>query len=290
MKSSKPTLERITNNFGSSFAFRHYNQPCEGNLKFWHFHPEIEMAYIKNGNGKRHIGNHLSYFQNGDLVLIGSNVPHSGFSDRLSGNQEEIVIQMLPEFLGPNFFNTPEMQPIAQLINRANLGISFYGRTRKQVGLLLESMILKNPFDRLVDLISILNELAFSKEFKLLNAEKVVLEISPREQERMTTIFQFVQENFTRTITLQEISEKVNLTEPSFSRYFKEITGKTFTHFVNEYRIVHASKLLAEGSMSIEEVCFECGFNNFSHFTKRFKLITGKTPKHYRDELKQILQ
>lgn len=290
MKQSKPTLERISVDFGSSFSFKHYQQHCEANLKFWHFHPEIEMAYIKNGSGKRHIGSHLSYFQNGDLVLIGSNVPHSGFSNRLSGNQEEIVIQLLPDFLGTEFLDIPEMHTIRQLLNRAKYGISFYGSTKETIGSLLEKMIPKEPFGRLTDLLEILNRLSNSQEFLLLNAEKVVVESAPRDQERMTFIYQFVQENFKRTITLAEIAEKVNLTEPSFSRYFKEITGKTFTYFINEYRIVHASKLLAEGSISIEDVCFECGFNNFSHFNKRFKLITGKSPRQYRNELKQILE
>ena len=70
---------------------------------------------------------------------------------------------------------------------------------------------------------------------------------------------------------------------------FKKVTGKTFTHFVNEYRLVHASKLLADTSLSITDVCFESGFNNFSHFNKQFKEFTGKSPSDYRKEIKQVI-
>ena len=81
-------------------------------------------------------------------------------------------------------------------------------------------------------------------------------------------------------IPLEEIADKVSMTVPSFCRYFKKMTSKTFIQFVNEYRLVHASKLLAEQNMSITEVCFACGFNNFSHFNKSFKSFTGQNPRN----------
>jgi AraC-like DNA-binding protein len=59
---------------------------------------------------------------------------------------------------------------------------------------------------------------------------------------------------------------------------------------VNEYRLVHASKLLAEQPLSISEVCFDSGFNNFSYFNKSFKAFTGKSASQYRQELKRILE
>ncbi len=288
MPAIKPKLETIARNFGSSFALRRHDQPCHGNTKFWHFHPEIEMVYIKTGSGKRHIGNHLSYFQNGDLVLIGSNLPHSGFSNRLSGNQEEIVLQMLPDFLGPDFFDAPEMTSIKHMLTRSKQGISFYGKTREVVGNILDTMPELPAFDRLISLMNVLQTLSASKEYKILNANMLALETTAQNQERMKLIFEFVQKEFSRAIALEEVAALVNLTVPSFCRYFKEITDKTFTSFVNEYRVVHASKLLAEGQLSIAEVCYECGFNNYSHFTKQFKLYTEKSPGQYREEMQHI--
>jgi transcriptional regulator GlxA family with amidase domain len=80
------------------------------------------------------------------------------------------------------------------------------------------------------------------------------------------------------------------MTVPAFCRYFKKVTGKTFTKLVNEYRVVHATKLLSESQMSITEICYECGFNNFSHFNKLFKEFTGKSASKYRGQLKSMVQ
>jgi transcriptional regulator GlxA family with amidase domain len=59
---------------------------------------------------------------------------------------------------------------------------------------------------------------------------------------------------------------------------------------VNEYRVVHATKLLSESQMSISEISFECGFNNFSHFNKLFKEFTGKPASKYRSEMINFIQ
>jgi len=289
LKINRPELERISPDLGSSIALKRHDEPSEGNVRYWHFHPEIEMAYIREGNGKRHIGSHLSYFRRGDFILIGSNLPHSGFSNRLSGSQDEVVLQMLPDFLGPDFFDLPEMADIKQLFVRAKLGISFYGKTKRECGDQLTQLLDLQPFDRLMQMIQLLQTLALSKEYKLLNAVPMSIETRAQDRDRIKNIFQFVQEHFSRPISLAEIAAEVNLTEPSFSRFFKDSTGKTFTRFVNEHRIVQASKLLAEGSLSISEICYESGFNNYSHFTKKFKLLTGKTPRQYRDEVTHLV-
>ena len=80
------------------------------------------------------------------------------------------------------------------------------------------------------------------------------------------------------------------MTVPAFCRYFKKVTGKTFTKLVNEYRIVHATKLLNESQLSITDVCFESGFNNFSHFNKSFQQFVGKSASQYKNEIRNIIQ
>ncbi|MCB0845369.1 MAG: helix-turn-helix transcriptional regulator, partial [Bacteroidetes bacterium] len=92
-----------------------------------------------------------------------------------------------------------------------------------------------------------------------------------------------------RPISLEEIAAEINMTVPAFCRYFKKLSGKTFTRFVNEFRVVHACKLLSEKPSSITEICYESGFNNFSHFNKIFKETTGKSPSAYRTELTRMV-
>ena len=148
----------------------------------------------------------------------------------------------------------------------------------------------QTDFQRLLSILNILNELGNSKEYQVLNAQGFSLQTEVKDNDRINIVFNYVKTNFKEEITLEEIADLVSMTVPSFCRYFKKITNKTFVQFVNECRLVHASKLLAEKPISITEVCFESGFNNFSHFNKSFKAFTGQNPSEYRNELKSVLQ
>jgi len=285
----KPTFESIEPNFGHSYSYQKFDSNKANSNTSWHYHPEIELVYVNGGTGKRQIGSHISYYSEGDLILIGSNLPHCGFTDKLTGNESETVIQMKQDFLGSVFFDIPEMKKIQGLLRIAKGGIAFSGRTKQKIGDKMEVLEYQTDFQRLLSVLNILNELANSKEMMVLNAEGFTIETEVKDNDRINIVFNHVKGNFKEEITLKEIAQMVSMTIPSFCRYFKKITNKTFIQFVNEYRLVHASKLLAEQTLSITEVCFESGFNNFSHFNKSFKAFTGQNPSQYRNELKNVL-
>jgi len=272
MKVKKPAFEIIKPTFGSSFSYTRYTQNKENNTSNWHYHPEIELVYVDGGSGKRQIGSHISYFTDGDLILIGSNLPHCGFTDKLTGNKNEFVIQMTPNFLGEDLFTKPEMLNIRQLFERCKAGIAFHGITKDIIGKRIEELEHLPHFDRLLGILSILNDLQLSEDYHLLNASGFSIESEVQDNDRINLIFNFVKTNYQQQIALEEISDLVSMTVPSFCRYFKKISGKTFTRFVNEYRVVHACKLLAEKPIGITEICFESGFNNFSYFNKTFRI------------------
>lgn len=286
----KPTFEAIEPNFGHSFTYQKFDKNRLNKNNIWHYHPEIELAYINGGSGKRQVGSHVSYYTKGELILIGGNLPHCGLTDSFTGNKSETVVQMKTDFLGNDFFNIPEMKRIQGLFEMASGGITFSGPTKHKIGEKIEILEYQTDFQRLLSILNILNELALTKEFKVLNAEGFSLETEVKDNDRINIVFNYVKVNFKEEITLNKIADLVSMTIPSFCRYFKKITNKTFTQFVNEYRLVHASKLLAEQTMSITEVCFECGFNNFSHFNKSFKAFTGQNPSQYRNQLKTVLK
>ncbi|MFD0798061.1 AraC family transcriptional regulator [Maribacter chungangensis] len=289
MMTPKPKFEAIAPTFGHSFTFQKFDESKLNKNYEWHYHPEIELVYVNGGSGKRQIGSHVSYYTNGELILIGSNLPHCGLTDRLTGNISETVIQMKPDFLGNDFFTIPEMKKIRTLFATANGGITFSGKTKKKIGEKIEVLEYQTDFQRLLSILNIFNELANSKEVNLLNAKGFSLATDVKDNDRINVVFNHVKNNFREDITLAEISSMASMTIPSFCRYFKKITNKTFVQFVNEYRLVHASKLLAEKHISITEVCFECGFNNFSHFNKSFKAFTGQNPSEYRNQLKAVI-
>ena len=285
-----PILESISPNFGDSVSIQMYPEATNDFAPMWHFHPEIEIVYVNGGHGKRHIGNHISHYSNGDLVVIGSNLPHFGFTNRLTGNKSEVVVHIKEGFPGKGIFSIPEMAPIENLFIKSKQGIIFTSETKHKVGAMMEGLLDLPSFERMIEFFKILKILGESKDYKLLNVENVVLESKPQDTQRLDIVYALVRNEFTRPIPLSEVAEAISMSEQSFSRYFRNKTGKTFTQFVNEYRLVHAEKLLSEKHLSITNICYECGFNNFSHFNKKFKAFTGKSPSQYRNELNIVVQ
>ena len=285
----KPTLEKLDPGFGSSILVRQHSKNRKMKHAAWHFHPEIELVYVNKGKGKRHIGNHLSYFSNSQLVLIGSNLPHHGFTDRLTAKGKETVIQFRPDLLGETGWSLPELDTITSLLQRAKKGIVFGKGTKRTLGPQIEALIELQGFERMMAFLNILQALATTEDYILLNVDGFAFEASHKDSLKIDIIYKHINAHFQRSIPLKEIADEASMTVPAFCRYFKKVTNKTFTQVVNEYRVVHATKLLAETQLSVTDICFECGFNNFSHFNKQFKLITGKTALAYRKEMKRVL-
>ncbi|MEZ4903450.1 MAG: AraC family transcriptional regulator [Spirosomataceae bacterium] len=179
----------------------------------------------------------------------------------------------------------PEIQEIKRLFELSKQGLNFYGKVREKVATQMLKLPQLNHFDRLIELLTILQALATTKEYNLLQVNGLSYEHSHREEARIRAIYKFVEAHYQQEIDLQTVADLAHLTVPSFCRYFKKITQMTFTDFVNEYRIQQACRLLIENPV-VTEVCFSTGFNNLSHFTKTFKSVTGKTPREYKKELR----
>jgi AraC-like DNA-binding protein len=286
----KPTLEKVIPSFGSSLLVKKHVAFLKDNTPLWHFHPEIELVYVNKGKGKRHIGNHISYFNNSQLVLIGSNLPHVGYIDRLTTNGSETLIQFKPDFLGETFFTIPEMEKINNLFERAKKGIRFNIQIKETIGPKIEGLVNLEGANRIISFLEILDDLATTEDYTLLNANGFAFETSPQNSTKIDIVFKHINENFSEHISLEEIADLASMTVPAFCRFFKKTTGKTFTKLVNEYRVVHATKLLSESQFSITDICYECGFNNFSHFNKLFKEFTGKSASKYKAEMKNLIQ
>ena len=285
---TQPVRERVMPAPGTSFLVKHYAEPKVRAHKSpkWHYHPELELVYVRGGHGRRHVGSHISHYRDGELILVGSNLPHLGFTDRMTNNEKETVVQFAPTFPNYEFLDLPEMRRVRHLMDRARNGISFYGTTRTVQGSRLERLIDLPPLPRLLLLVDILNELANSQEHEDLNAEGFRLEIETHGYDRFNRIQEYLGEHFVHDISLDEIAGVAAMTVPAFCRYFKKTTGKTFVTYLNDFRIVYACKLLADDHSTVQNVAFDSGFNTVSQFNRAFKKHTGRTPTDYRSQFK----
>jgi AraC-like DNA-binding protein len=281
MSLMKPEFEKIEPPFGSSIVYKRFSKHVENVKPFWHYHPELEIVYVNGGSGRRQIGSHVSYYRNGDLIFIGSNLPHCGLTEKLTNNKRETVLQMSPDLLDHAFFDIAEMSFMSGLLERAKRGLVFHGESKRNIGQMIEDMHDMSYFERIVAMLNVFKAMDEAENYTILSVEEFTLETKTKESEKINMIFNYVKENYTRSISLDEIAEVASMTVPAFCRYFKKMTKKTFTEFVNEYRVAHAAKLLHEKQISISEVCYDSGFNNISHFNKLFKAFFGKTPSVY---------
>ena len=289
MKHHNPSFEAIKPNIGSSFTCLHFSKNENIKSHVWHYHPEIEIIFVCGGSGKRQIGSHLSYFSDGDLILIGSNLPHCGMTNENTNNDYEVVIQFSQDFLGADIWQAPEMQKILAMLETAKSGIVFGKNVKKTIQRKIEALKKATSLDKLIKLIDILDHMTHTSDFKILNAGTYYLQTQKEDNDRINLIFNHVKDHFKEQISLEEVAGLATMTVPSFCRYFKKISNKTFTQFVNEYRITHSLKLLAEQPLSISEICIDSGFNNFSYFNKTFKEHMQKSPSQYRKEFSNIM-
>jgi AraC-like DNA-binding protein len=275
--------EIIKPDAGSSFRLLYQNKKAEDFIWQYHYHVEFEIVCVLAGSGTRHVGNHLSTYQDGDLVFIGSNIPHSGFGLNCSNPHEEIVIQVSPDVMHHWVSNLEEMKQVSILLERSKQGIVFKNNTKNKVTYKLKALLKLPPFERYINLLAILQEMAISEEYDLLNPQAIFPNSIKKHKLRLQKIFTFVEQNYQQNIEISEVAGLLNISVPSFCNYFKKATHTTFTEFVNNFRIQKACLLLLQDK-TIAESCYDCGFNNITYFNKIFKETLGKTPSQFRKD------
>jgi AraC-like DNA-binding protein len=286
-----PALEYLPRNTGESFVTRLFDY--EYFPTPWHFHPEYEIVQVLESTGKRFIGNNVTEFSPGDMVLIGPYLPHTYQNDAeyLKGlsslRAKSIVIHFKEDSFGENFFNLPETQGVANLLTHSQKGLMISGETNQKISARLDEILNATGLRRWVLLVDILQVLADSKDLKEIS-NTLITGQNPAETKRMNNILKFVLDNFQREIHIFEIADLSNMAENSFSRYFSQRTRKSFTSYVNEVRLNYAANRLIETQDSITQVCFECGFSNLSNFNRQFKIIYKSSPLVFRKLFQNI--
>lgn len=275
----KVSFERIVPSEKSSFRTLHNNSPISEFKWEYHYHPEIELVCVISGSGTRHVGYHKSNYTNGDLVLIGSNIPHSGFGLNSVDPHEEIVLQFREEIL---HFPQQEVETraVKDLLERSKYGILYSTATKKLLMPKLKKLLESEGYKRYLLLLEILFELSLCEEYELLNKEIMPYTIISKNKTRLENIFTYVEHHYDKEINIEDVAKLANLTLPAFCNFFKKATQITFTEFVNRYRINKACLLITQDK-TISECSYSCGFNNVTYFNRMFKKYTNKTPSEF---------
>jgi AraC-like DNA-binding protein len=280
IKPRRAEFEKIVADEQQSFHWHHH--VCKQFKAPYHYHPEYELIHIRRGRGSRLVGDSIKHFGPGDLVFIAPNVPHIWQVAPDCPAAETLYIQFSAEFLGPEFFNTPEMQPVRELMSAARNGVTFNAAVREEIAARLKKFPTLNQSERLLELIAILLRLSHDAGIRPLGKDINRARLNQREEERISRVFKYLNANLTGLISQADVARSVRLSSSAFSRLFKKTTGKCFMQVVNELRIAQVCRLLVETVRTISEIAYGCGFETLSHFNCQFRRITNTVPGEYR--------
>lgn len=261
----------------------------------WHYHPEYEIIFVEKSYGIRFIGNDISKFEDGDLMFIGPNLPHVWKNDQdfYQGNKDlyvdVYVIHFGKDALNEGFFVMPEFSLIKNFLERCNQGVKIkLGKDHKKISSLIKETVLQKGIEQSILFLQTLESFANTEEYDLLSLPNYQSSVNSMDAKRINEVMNYVMQNYSEDVKIEEAAALSGLTKSSFCRYFKSKTHKTFTYFLNEIRIQNACKLLVNTDRTVSQICYDCGYNNISHFNRQFKLITGLTATEYANKYLEV--
>jgi len=286
MSANKLKLQTVSLQKDSVLYLTHHREDEVIYQDYWHFHSEYEIAYIPRGRGRRFIGNKISYYEDGDLVLLGPKIPHNTYNYAYESiNYEEFVIQFKVEDILQvcNYF--PEFSRINRLLEHSRKGLYFYGADKHKLGKQIEKIFTMGKYKRLINFFNLLHTMSKTKLSNSLEAE-FYLKTSKVDSERLRKVYNLINNNYKNLLNTNEVAMQLGLTESSFCRFFKKSTGKTFKQALTEFRVNEACSLLVNSNMQIGHIGLEIGFSNVPLFNKMFKKVIGEKPSDYRERFR----
>ena len=292
--------EHISLSAGSSFRLLRWNRnlqevdvihpgnraeriPGAGNA--WHFHQHMELTLFLTGEGTRFVGDHVgSIAPGGELVLLGSNLPHYWHAP---GNSSGLSVQW--DFSdGHPFWSLPEALAVIPLFRGAGAGrgLDCTGRTRQEIAHHMSEMAATGGLDRMGLLLRIFSALASAPraEAKPLSTRSFALSAGTNFQQAMNLAVRYLLANFRDEVRMEEVLKLTGMTKPTFWRQFKKHSGKTFTEFLQDIRLNEACRQLLESKRSVIEISLSCGFMQISFFNRLFRRRYGCSPSEYREK------
>lgn len=249
-----------------------------------HYHEEYELNLILNAAGaKRIVGDHIEVIEDVELVLVGPNLYHAWFTHKCQSEQiTELTIQFHKDLFEDRLLRRNQLSFIKTMFDKAQRGILFSPDTIARLRPRLLQLEQKNGFDSVLELFSILHDLSTSRNMRTLSDSSSDNEQFNYNSRRIEKVFEYMNANYSRPVTLTEVAKVANMPEASFSRFIKKRIGSTFIDSLNEIRLGHATRMLIDTTHNVAEVAYKCGFNNISNFNRTFKKRKGCTPKEFR--------
>ena len=252
-----------------------------------HSHEGYELNFVENAAGAtRTIGDSHETIGDLDLVLItGSKLVHVWEQ----GTCPEQEIHEITIHIDPNTFQGPIMDKrafatIRRMIERAQRGLAF---PEAAIQIIREDIInlahSNDSFASVIRLFNLLYRLSLVEGARELSSSSFVGSREENEDERVKRVKDYITIRYAQDISLKDLADLVCMSEDSFSRFFKNKTGRTPNRYIIDYRLGIAARQLLTTKQSVAEIGYSCGFNTLSHFNRLFRESKGCTPSEFRE-------
>ncbi len=248
-----------------------------------HSHKNFELNFITSGSGRRIVGDHISGFEAGDLVLMAPDLPHCW--EVQEGESQKafcIVTHFSEDIVSSDSFKMPELEKVVDLLKQSKRGLRFKIENDAKIRCILETMTRLEGLEYYIQLLKLFKVLLKIKDTEKLSNPIDQEVVFSKNLEKINKVYAYVFQNIQEGVKLEEASAMLHMAPSSFCRFFKKKTDLTFMEYVKRVRVGIAAKLLAETDKQITQICYESGYNNLANFNYYFKNIMGKTPSNYR--------
>ncbi|NTJ65900.1 AraC family transcriptional regulator [Agrobacterium rhizogenes] len=282
-KKRGPAYEPIIPAPSEFFVWRNDDYPMPWSV--WNAHPECEIHLICRSEGTCHIGDHIGVFREGDLFIVGRDLPHDWVTPLEGGvviEGRDIVVQFDEDRLMKANGVFPELSRLETFLQAVRRGMKFHGKTREVGGELILEIGRSTGLERFALLLKLLHLLSSSDERVLLSSAGFAPNANAVVNRVVSGVLQLINANITSGVRLSDCAAAAGMTESSFSRFFRKNTGHTFTGYLSELRMAKACELLTHTDLPISQICARVGYTNLSNFNRAFRLLRGISPRSYR--------
>lgn len=279
MIGARPIIQKLPLANETSFIAKTFRTPFFETP--WHQHVEYEIALFKEGHGMCFIGNYVGEFKEGDIFLLGKNLPHAFYRNEGVQVASSMVVQFTEDFWGKDFLQIPENRSIRNLLNFSLQGIQLKGEGLEELIEIVSQLETDQGFTRLFNLLRCLRLMEVSCE-KIGLSSQQQFTVNDKFKQRLDEVFDFTIRNFQLKISLEEVASIAHMSVTAFCRYFKKSTQKSYVQFLTEIRIGYACQQLQGSDKSILEICYDSGFNSPVNFNKQFFKLKKTTPRNFR--------
>jgi AraC-like DNA-binding protein len=282
----RPYLEHISSPSDASWVL--FDRKLKRIPFEWHYNSEYELTLTLNSEGQRFIGDNISSYKHGDLVLMGPKIPHTWCSSPESHNgqtHQAIVLWFTESFVHTLVEPHIELRPAKELLLRSGRGLTFTDEVRGKAATIMQEMLVQPPGARLAALINLLLLLAGDpKPSPLASPRSEVPNLESSSEERIGRAITYLHENYEQELSIQKLCSVAALSRSSLHRLFKLRVGMTISDYVAQLRIGHACALLMNSQKPIAIIADQVGYNNLAHFNRQFKILKNTTPRGFRND------